>query len=240
MTRLLSFALATIIAFLIASAISYAVPGAPLDIPALLTGMVIGSLLHEVIIQRWRIVAWIVSRPRIATWVIERAKRTPYYPITRTGNIVEVYMDRWWVFNPYGKPGGVAGKTEAPRWPWLPSIRVHHIHRADDDDHMHDHPWDARTIVLRGWYHEERPIPRKGDSLSQIWDFPEVVDARETFARERGYTGPVKFNQFHRISQVSPGGVYTLWFTWRYQGTWGFLVDGKKVPWREYLGIPQQ
>lgn len=234
MTRLLSFALATIIAFLIASAISYAVPGAPLNVPALLTGMVVGSLLCEVIIQRWRIVAWIVSRPRIVTWVIERAKRTPYYPITsRDGK--EIYMDRWWVFNPYGKPGGVAGETEAPRWPWLPSIRVHHIIRADDDDHMHDHPWDARTIVLRGWYREERPavepLIHKGIVL---------VDGREYFARERGYTGPVKFNQFHRISQVSPGGVYTLWFTWRYQGTWGFLVDGKKVPWREYLGIPQQ
>jgi hypothetical protein len=31
--------------------------------------------------------------------------------------------------------------------------------------------------------------------------------------------------------------VWTLFITWRYQGTWGFDVDGSKVPWREYLGI---
>lgn len=187
----------------------------------------------------WKIAAFVLSRKSVSDRIIRRAQRTPYYPITRAENPDEIYLDRWWLFNAYGKPGGVAGETEAPRWPWLPSIRVHHIRRPDDDNHLHDHPWHARTIVLQGWYREERPIAREGDELSAIWERPEVVDVRESFTRQRGYTGPVKFNQFHRIAEVPPEGVYTLWFTWKYQGTWGFLVDGHKVPWREYLGIPK-
>jgi hypothetical protein len=43
--------------------------------------------------------------------------------------------------------------------------------------------------------------------------------------------------QYLRISYIAEGGAWTLFFTWRYQGTWGFLVDGAKVPWRKYLGL---
>lgn len=175
----------------------------------------------------WRIVAAIVSQPRIASWLIERSKRTPYYPITsRDGT--ELYMDRWWVFNPYGK--GPNNEVMPARCSWLPSVRVHHILRADDDDHMHDHPWNARTIVLQGWYAEQRP---DAERLS-LWPLHKP-DWRKAFNRNRGYTGRVLFGQYHRISAVPPEGVYTLWFTWRYQGTWGFLVNGKKVPYKTYL-----
>lgn len=170
----------------------------------------------------WRIVARIVSRPAVAAWLIERSKRTPYYPITARDDPAEIYMDRWWLFNPYSKD--TEGNAGPARWSWLPSIRVHHIMRADDDGHLHDHPWNARTIVLRGWYEEERPLAGE-------------LDIRVEHVRTRGYTGRVLFESYHRISEVSAGGVFTLWFTWRYRGTWGFLVDGKKVPHREYLGL---
>ena len=125
---------------------------------------------------------------------------------------------------------------------WLPSIRVHHILRADDDAHMHDHPWNARTIVLRGWYAEERPLQSIGVddlrfNLVEITNYPGERDSRGVTDSLAGSTRAVRFNSYHRISQVSPGGVYTLWFTWRYQGTWGFWVDGRKVPYREYLGL---
>lgn len=169
----------------------------------------------------WKLIAWIVSRTPVADWIIRRAQRTPYYPITsRDGS--ELYMDRWWLFNPYGK--GPNNETLPARWNWLPSIRVHHILRSDDDEHLHDHPWDARTIVMRGWYIEERP-----------YGMTPYGPGTYAIARIRGYTGAVKFNQFHRIAEVSPGGVYTLWFTWKYQGTWGFDVEGKKVPYKVYL-----
>lgn len=184
----------------------------------------------------WRALAWIVSRRPVARWLIARSRRTPYTPITsRDGS--EIYMARHWLFNGYAKD---SDDVEAARWPWLPSIRVHHILRADDDGHMHSHPWDARTIVLDGWYREERPAV-DGMRISEDVEFRRAVDGlRIVRTRSRGYTGPVTYEMVHRISEVSPGGVYTLWFTWKYQGTWGFLVDGKIVPWREYLGVPKK
>lgn len=181
----------------------------------------------------WGAVAALVSRPTVAAWLIERSKRTPYYPITSQDG-TETYMDRWWLFNPYTKDA--EGNAGPARWPWLPSIRVHHILRADDDGHMHDHPWNARTIVLRGWYKEERPYSALGHN-DGLRSYPGELWPRELHMRDTGYTGRVLFGQYHRISEVSPGGVTTLWFTWRYRGTWGFLVDGQKIPYRKYLNL---
>lgn len=167
----------------------------------------------------WNAIASVFSRPNVSAWIIKRAQRTPYSPITSRDG-AETYMDRWWLFNPYTKDAN--DKVGPAKLSWLPSIRVHHIMRADDAEHMHDHPWNARTIVLRGWYIEERP---HGDHY------------RSVYLREQGYTGRVLFNDYHHIDAVAPGGVFTLWFTWKYRGTWGFLVDGVKVPYRKYLGL---
>jgi len=162
----------------------------------------------------WKIVAFIVSRRAIADWLIRRAMRTPYFHL-------EGYMRRWWLFNPYG--GGSQGEADHAddnarhrrRWAWLPSIRVHHILREDLAAHPHDHPWDARTIILRGWY-----IERQAGVAPRV--------------RRRGDTGAINYGDYHHIERVSSGGVWTLFITWAYRGSWGFLVDGKKVPWREY------
>lgn len=168
----------------------------------------------------WALLARIVSQPRIATWLIKRAQRTPYYPINAR-NSDALYMDRWWLFNPYGKDA--QGRTTPPRWPGLPSVRVHHICLPDDDQHEHNHPWDARTIILRGYYLEERQSQRPA--------------LRPMLA---GDTAAINADDFHRVISVSRGGVFTLFFTWQYIADWGFQVDGKTVPWRTYLGIDTQ
>jgi hypothetical protein len=183
----------------------------------------------------WRILAAFVSQPAVFQWIVKRAKRTPYYPIySRDG--AKLYMDRWWLFNPYSKDA--SGGAGPARWSWLPSVRVHHICVADEPT-MHDHPWNARTIVMSGWYVEERPNEHRSGQ-KRLYVIVGTAgytrtETRSVFNRQVGYTGRVLFEQYHRISDVSPGGVYTLWFTWKYRGTWGFLVNGKKVPWREYL-----
>lgn len=165
----------------------------------------------------WRIVAHVVSRPRVATWLIERSKRTPYCPIqSRDGS--SVYMERYWLFNPYGKDAD--GNQIPARWAGLPSIRVQVILRADDDDHEHNHPWPGRSIILRNHYDEER---------------------REEYAgrrrRKAGDTVLLKPDTFHRISYVPIVGVYTLFFTWGTSQGWGFKVNGRVVPWRKYLKV---
>lgn len=181
----------------------------------------------------WWIIARIVTIPFVTDWLIQRAQRTPYSPIlSQDGK--EVYMGRWWLFNPYGKDA--AGNVLPAVRAWLPSIRIHHIMRPDTDRHLHDHPWNARTIVLRNWYEEERPFdwhwkPR-GVTDVRFVGFDEV---RDVFRRARGYTGRLLFGQYHRISAVPPEGVWTLFMTWGYDDQWGFMVGDEKVSHREYL-----
>jgi hypothetical protein len=144
-------------------------------------------------------------------------------------------MRRWWLLNPYPPADG----EDRRAW-WrkhLPSVRVHHILRPDTDRHLHDHPWHARTVILDGWYEEERlgnpaaPLPRDFCGMRRMQD----GTVRDRLHRNEGYTGELRFGEYHRISRVSLGGVVTLFITWRKQGTWGFEVDGRKVPWSEYL-----
>lgn len=180
----------------------------------------------------WRVLAWVLTRPPVTDWLIRRAQRTPYTPIT--GPDGSLYMGRWWLFNPY--PPASDGRQR--RWgDLLPSARVHHICRPDSDRHLHDHPWNARTIVLRGGYVEERPLSQVPNGVEWFPSFgPHGGAMRAGFKRPPGYTGRLLFGQYHRIRDVADGGSWTLFITWRYQGTWGFLVEGVKVPWRKYLG----
>lgn len=160
----------------------------------------------------WKVLAHVVSKPWVANAIIKQAQKTPYMHIWRDKSD-ELYMERWWLFNKYTK--GVNGEVVSAKYSWLPSIRVHRICLADTDEHLHDHPWDARTIILKGWYMEEKE------------------DDKRLMAP--GDTGPIKAGDFHRIDMVSDGGVYTLFFTWKWMEEWGFKVDGVKIPYWKYL-----
>lgn len=105
------------------------------------------------------------------------------------------------------------------------NVRIHHIKRKDLDRHMHDHPWRfARTIILRGGYWEKRKV---GDGTLEV-------------LRSEGDTALLRRGQYHAITQVPEGGVWTMFFTWHRvdelseDGDWGFLENGAHVPWRVY------
>lgn len=165
--------------------------------------------------------ASLLAKPAVANWLIKRAQRTPYMHILSPDGDT-TYMWRWWLLNPYAR------KTGEPRWSWLPfSLRIHHIARPDYDEHPHDHPWNARTIILKGWYTEERLF--QGHISS--WMAP--------FIRTPGNTAKLTHGEYHSIKEVGPNGAVTLFITWKYQGPWGYLVDGVKIPWRKYLGLAE-
>lgn len=168
----------------------------------------------------WNVVAWVLSRKPIANWLIKRAQRTPYFNL-------DGYMNRWWLFNRYSEIG--SGKMIPKMFPWLPSIRIHQILREDYARDMHDHPWNARTIILKGDYDEERLLNYYGE----IPGWGEQIDVRD-YTRRAGDTATLKFGEYHNITRVSHGGVWTMFITYKYQGTWGFFVKGKKVPHTEY------
>lgn len=175
----------------------------------------------------WKFIAWAISRDIIADMLIRISKRTPYKHImSQDGKTM--YMGRWWLFNPYSRT------DNKPKYWWCPwSIRIHHILRHDTDRDLHDHPWNARTIILRGWYKEEREC-EPGPEVGLFVQTPLYVSTRH-----RGDTATLGFNEYHRISHVSPGGVYTLFISGPWMGVWGFKVNGVKVGWKKYLGIPE-
>lgn len=139
--------------------------------------------------------------------ILSLVKRSPYIHIyNKTG---ELYMSRWWLLKERS---------------WLPyAARVHFIALPDDDRHHHDHPYDYRSIILKGCYAERL--------LSGALT---VVGKGQTVAHPAEH--------FHKIERISLGGVVTL-FIYRYKkvnNPWGFLTVNKagsvvKQHWTKYL-----
>lgn len=147
-----------------------------------------------------------------------------------------VYMERGWLFNRIDN-----GRR---KYPWIPlSLRVHHIRQPDHDRHLHDHPWRARTWIMRGGYDEVRreeldftakqaarrevPLPKQYYDSDQ--DFIGVV-----YERREGDTSTLGVDQYHKILALAPGGAVTLFAFGTWRADWGFIVEGEKVPRREY------
>lgn len=105
------------------------------------------------------------------------------------------------------------------RWPL--SIYLHHFHRPDLDNALHNHPWRwAVSLVLAGAYLEELPWPRN-------WRFRRW--------RRAGSVVLLKSDSYHRIQRLE-GEVWTLFIVGPKAQSWGFWVPGRgHVPWRERL-----
>jgi hypothetical protein len=159
--------------------------------------------------SQWSDYARRVSTREVADRIIARAMLTPYFHL-------DGYMNRYWLFNPHQALSGGEGRE----YPDMASVRIHHILRADHERHHHNHPWDARTIILKGWY----------DEVRAGWG-----QTRRTV----GDTAEINADTFHTIHRVSPGGVWTMFFMGRKAQTWGFKTEGGFVNWREYLGVPE-
>lgn len=140
------------------------------------------------------------------SWLLRRAQKRPFEHL-------DGYMNRWWLV----EPGSILAL-------FLPVMRFHEILRPDADRHPHDHPWSFRSIVLRGAYVEERLVS------------DELGGYKSWLARRAGSTYRMAFGDYHRISTVSHGGVLTLCILGKKQDTWGFLVNGQRIQWRDYYG----
>lgn len=145
--------------------------------------------------------------------IIEYAAKTKYFDLPG-------YMERDWLFNPFTEVNGEPVESDRR----LPSIRVHRILRADLARHPHSHPWNARTIILRGWYKERRLIAQDSDDNA----------THNEYTRVAGDTATLNADEYHHICEVSEGGVWTMFITGEYVKGWGFSVRGQHVPWREY------
>lgn len=206
----------------------------------------------------------------IAEWLIERALSTPYFHLHHADG--SLYMERYWLV-PFVTSGRAASDKDAGcyvatwRQPltWLLqrlgiAVRVHCIHTADLDRALHDHPWTFLSVVLRGWYVENRPsTPNNAvfeevavpielpiyrslpiEAIYRIVNPPVTMVMQEPVDEAQRRAGSIAVRRFyhrHRIIAVSPGGVWTLFVTFRKRQSWGFFTPQGKVWWWAYESV---
>lgn len=160
----------------------------------------------------WQLLARFLARPAVADWLIRRAMRTPYLHlrIGHAGEISPVPNECWLYPNEYWYMRRFWLLRLGPL-----QIRLHNILAEDPGRDPHDHPWPFRSVILRGWYLEQRGTRH----------------AR----REAGQSYRLGRGEFHRIVQVADDGAWTLFITWGARRGWGFKrADGSVTPHGEY------
>lgn len=175
----------------------------------------------------------------LVDWLIRRAKRTPYFHL-------EGYMNRYWLV-PYKRKEThkpirqfdqgydlVEGNTNTgPVSFWRRPIawmlqqcgiaaRVHEILRSDLGRHPHNHPWPYLTIILRGWYWEDR-FDDQG-----AWRGSRLHGPGSILYRPAG--------SWHKLDLLDGGPVTTLFITGRKSQSWGYNVGGRQVNHLDYDG----
>lgn len=93
-------------------------------------------------------------------------------------------------------------------------FRLHFFHRGDLDEHLHSHPFSFYTFPLRSYVEETVGGYRK-------------VKAFRLHKRSSEFV--------HRVT--SQHKVVTLVWTSKRVSSWGFLVNGKLVDYKEYLNV---
>lgn len=116
------------------------------------------------------------------------------------------------------------GELHFRRWrvislPWF-AIYIHGIYKADEDMHLHNHPWKIWTMILWGGYVEQ--LRNVGVSNS-----PRI--------RKPGHMAYAKLSDFHKIKEMIKSPTYTLAIVGRrINEDWGYMVDGKFVDHKTY------
>lgn len=161
----------------------------------------------------WRLVASFCMKS--AKTIKKIGVRSPYQHIKN--NDGTPYMDRWWLMPKFLLTTDENG--DAYPYSWCPFIiRLHHIRTSDYDRDLHDHPADYRTILIDGWYVEQN-----------IYGNHQALVCGDTkFARAEN---------FHRITDISDNGVWTIFIMRKKRNEWGFFVNGFKMSWRDYANF---
>jgi hypothetical protein len=150
-------------------------------------------------------------------------------------------MARFWLTAPE------RDRANAERWESADSVLLHRFASADDDEALHDHPWDFTTTILAGEYDEHLPPvdwidanPTGSgkwtgngydDVLGPAWD-------QRIETRRSGDTVKREAIDLHSVGRVAPG-TWTLVRTGPRIRDWGFHPHGTPwVLWREFLGVP--
>lgn len=102
-----------------------------------------------------------------------------------------------------------------------PNVFLHKI-ILSDSDHLHDHPWNYVTIILKGGYWEWAPATKDGKKEFEYarWCGPGTILTRRA-------------TQYHRLELEKP--MWSLFFHGFRFREWGFFVNNKWIDRKEYI-----
>lgn len=109
------------------------------------------------------------------------------------------------------------GELHFKRWrffscPWF-RIYLHKICKSDEDAHLHTHPWNFLSIILKGGYTQE------------YWDH--ILDNRTSFQTvEQFDILQMTKHEGHKIT-LNESPIWTLVFAYGTYENWGYLVPGQ-------------
>lgn len=94
------------------------------------------------------------------------------------------------------------------------TIFLHHLLRSDPDRGVHDHPYDAMSIILAGRYHEER---MNGVGVFGYTSKFLVRSACQFYILRK--------TDFHRVHLIAKRTAWTLFIVGPHEKMWGFLRE---------------
>lgn len=139
------------------------------------------------------------------------------------------YLLRCWLSTPkLSEEDGQKG------WESGNSLLLHRFFAPDDDDALHDHPWDFRTRILAGGYVEFLP--------HSMWSASDGIGPGYGQRQASHLAGSVithKATDLHAVGSLlsALGPTWTLVETGPRVRAWDFFPPGKpRVPARAFLG----
>lgn len=106
------------------------------------------------------------------------------------------------------------------------NIYIHHILKSDQDRHMHDHPWNFRSFLLKGSYREEVRYPPRFLVLHSYWH-----QAGDVIKHDR--------RDVHHIDLVTPS-VWSLVITTGKEHDWGYHTSQGWIQHEEYRNLKRE
>lgn len=109
--------------------------------------------------------------------------------------------------------------------PWF-SIYLHNIRQSDLDKHFHDHPWNFKSLILRGSYKEYFTCdPHHQFVLGQTYTPGNLVEHRA--------------EDSHKIVLLTPE-VWTLVFVFGPRRDWGYQTEIGFINHRDYRRLKDE
>lgn len=108
---------------------------------------------------------------------------------------------------------------------------LHCFHQPDPDRDLHNHPWRATSTILWGGY-EEVQIALTELDPDGVRVTPRSQELHHI--RRPGDEYELFPDTYHSITRLMTPRVWTLFAHGPKERSWGFLIDGRHVPHREY------